>query len=137
MNRQVPPSILEQNSALRTYIRSLALLIPTILIWFFVTVLLVPKLEQLWHDAGLTGSKAQWLIVVSRGFKDSFYFIIVGVVILLSLLEYSWTTWPRYRGIAVTCATLFFHTAVLVGITAIAKLPSSRHHSSNAIDRNA
>ena len=120
MNSQAPPPSPDPNSAFRTYLRAVALLIPTVFIWLFAITFLAPKLEQLWRDTGLTGSKAQWLMDASDAFKSNFYFVVAGVVVVLLLLEFRWAAWPRYRRVVVACATLFFHTAVLVAITTIA-----------------
>lgn len=96
------------------------MLIPTIFFWLFATTFLVPKLEQIWQLAGLDGSKAQWLMDASNGLKHYFRFVVAGLVGILVLLEIRWAAWPRYRGTVVACVTLFFHTAVLLGITTIA-----------------
>jgi hypothetical protein len=115
-----PPPLLYPNSALRTYLRAGALLIPTISFWLFAMIFLVPKLEQIWQLAGLDGSKAQWLMDVSYELNQHFYFIFAGVIVVLLLFELHWVAWPRYRQTVVACATLFLHTAVLLGITTIA-----------------
>lgn len=120
MSSQKPPPLPDPNSALRTYLRAVALLIPTIFFWLFAMTFLVPKLEQIWQLAGLSGSKAQWLMDVSYGLKGHFHFLVAGVVVALLLLEFRWAAWPRYRRTVVACVTLFFHTAVLLGITTIA-----------------
>jgi hypothetical protein len=120
MNDQAPPPLPDPNSAFRTYLRAGATLIPTVLIWLFAGTVLVPKLEQLWRDTGLTGSRAQWLMDVSDVFHNNFYFIVTGLLAVLLLVEFRWAAWPRYRRGAVTAVVVLFHTAVLVGITTIA-----------------
>jgi hypothetical protein len=115
-----PPPLPDPNSALRTYLGAVALLIPTIFFWLFAMTFLVPKLEQIWQLAGLNGSKAQWLMDVSYGLKQHFQFIVASVVVVLLLLEFRWSAWPRHRRAVVAGITLFFHTAVLLGITTIA-----------------
>lgn len=120
MSRQSPPPLQDSNAAFRTYLRAVALLIPTTLVWLFATLFLVPKVEQIWHLAGLTGSKVQWLMDASTILKESFNFVVAGAVLIVLLLEFRWPAWPRYRRAVVGCFTLFCHTAVLVGITTIA-----------------
>ena len=120
MNSQAPPPLPDPNSAFRTYLRAVALLIPTLFFWLFSIAFLVPKLEQIWQLARINNSKAQWLMDASYGFKQYFHFIIAGVVVVFLLLEFRWAAWPRYRRTVVACVTLFFHTAVLLGITTIA-----------------
>jgi hypothetical protein len=120
VSRQLPPPLPDPNSAFRTYLRAVALLIPTIFFWTFASLFLVPKVEQIWDDAGLTGSKVQWLFDASDALKQSFYFIVAAAVLILLLLEFRWPAWPQYRRTVVACFTLFCHTAVLVGVTTIA-----------------
>jgi type II secretory pathway component PulF len=120
MNSQTPPPLPDPNSAFRTYLRAIALLIPTVVVWLFANTFLLPKLEYIWQLAGLTGSKAEWLMDASYAFKQHFRTIALGVVVVLLLLEFRWRAWPRYRRTVVACATLFFHTAVLVGIATVA-----------------
>lgn len=120
MSSPTPPPLPDRNSALRTYLRAGATLIPTVCFWLFARTVLVPKLEKLWQDAGLTGSRAQWLISISDAFQQNFYFIFLGITLPLLLAEFQWPQWPRYRRGAVAGLVVFFHTAVLFGITAIA-----------------
>jgi type II secretory pathway component PulF len=96
------------------------MVIPTLFFWLFADTFLVPKLEQLWRDTGLTGSKAQWLIGVSDVFHHNFYFILIGLLGLLFLVEFRWSSWTQYRRAVIAGLVLLFHTAVLVEITAIA-----------------
>jgi hypothetical protein len=120
MSNEGPPPLPDPNSALRIYLRAVGLLIPTLFIWLFAVSFLMPKFEQIWQLAGLTGSKVQWLMDVSYGLKQHFHFVVAAVVSVLLLLEARWGAWPRYRRGVVACVTLFVHTAVLVGITMIA-----------------
>ena len=63
--------------------------------------------------------QAAWLIG-SAASLTNWVFVLLGVVGALLLLEFCWPAWPRYRRIVLTCATLFFQSAVLVGITTLA-----------------
>lgn len=105
---------------MRTYLRAGVMLSPSIFFWLFASVFLVPKLEQIWLEAGLSGSRVQWLMDASNFPRQYFYYIVPGGVLALLLVESYWTAWPRYRRVVVACVTLFFHTAVLIGITTIA-----------------
>ena len=120
MSPQTPPPLPDTNSAFRTYLGAIALLIPTIFFWLFAVTFLVPKLEQIWQLAGLSGSKAQWLMDLSHGLKQHFHLVVAALAVILLLLEFRWAAWPRYRRTVVACMTLIFHTAVLLGITTIA-----------------
>src|SRR5690242_3666303 len=98
MSSHTPPPLPAPNSAFRTYLRAVAVLLPTIFCWLFAMLFLVPKLEQIWQLAGLTDSKVQWLMDASDGLKQHLNFIVGGVVLVLLLLEFRWPAWPRYRG---------------------------------------
>lgn len=119
MSVPLPPPLPDRNSALRTYLRGFALLVPTWCVWIYAHTVLLPKLEHIWEITGLTHSKAQWLIEGSRALMQHTHFVFAGVVLLLVLLEFRWDGWPRYRRAAIASATLFFHTAVLLGVTAL------------------
>lgn len=120
MSSQRPPPLPDPNSACRIYLRAILTLIPTIFIWLFADLFLVAKLKQLWGETGLSGSKAQWLMTLSDTFHQNFNFIVPGLMILLLFVELRWAAWPRYRRAVVAGIVLFFHTAVLVGVTTIA-----------------
>lgn len=120
MSSQAPPPLPLTSSALRTYLLAVVTLLPTVLIWQFAGIVLVPKLKQLWRDTGLTGSRVQWLMDASDAFRDNFYFIVAGILAFFLLIEFRWLAWPRYRRAVVVGVVILFHTAVLVGITAIA-----------------
>ena len=120
MNSQTPPPLPDANSAIRTYARAVALLIPTMGVWSFAVAFLFPKVEYIWQDAGLTGSKVQWLMNALYAFGQSFYLLIAGAIVFFLVVEFRWAAWPRYRRTLVACITLFIHTAVLIAITAMA-----------------
>ena len=120
MNKETPPQLPAPKSAFRTYLRAVALLIPTIIVWLFSNIILLPQLEQSWEEAGFKNSRPQWLIDASRSFYDNGRFIFLLIIILLIFLESRWSAWPRYRRTVVMGVTLLFHTAILVGVTAIA-----------------
>ena len=105
---------------MRIYLRSALWLTPAFFIWLFANAFLLPKLKQGWALAGLQGSKAQMLMDVSSALQGQFEFAFFGLVAVLVLLEFFWTRWPRYRRVVVSGIALLIHTAVLVGITAIA-----------------
>jgi len=92
------------------------------MVWRFANVFLLPKLEQIWQVAGLNGSQVQWLLDSSRFLQNYGQIVFIAFVLIFVFLETRWPAWPRYRRTVVACVTLFFHTAVLVGITAIAAL---------------
>lgn len=120
MTNHTPPPLPDANSAVRTYLRAVASLIPAILVWIFANSFILPKLNQVWELAGLTGSKAQVVMDTSYALQKHFSFVFAGGVIVCLVLEVRWAAWPRHRRIVVACVALFLNTAVLVGITATA-----------------
>lgn len=104
----------------RTYLRAGAFLIPSLLAWSFAVTFLLPKVQRIWEEAGSTASRAQWFMNYCATLMHSIPIALAGIALILFLAEFFWSAWPRYRRVVVACATLLFHTAVLVGITSIA-----------------
>jgi len=119
MNSATPPPLPEANSGLHTYLRTGVFLIPTLLAWAFTTLFLLPKVRQLWNDAGLMTSRVQWLMETAEFLIVPLAFIFVGGFVILLILEFWWPAWPRYRRVVFACIALFIHTVVLAGILAI------------------
>jgi hypothetical protein len=88
--------------------------------WSFAFIVLLPKLETLWRDAGLSGSRAQWLMNAARGFYDNFYYILYGVVFLVMVLELRVKSWRRHRRLFLFIITFLLNSAVIFGILAVA-----------------
>jgi hypothetical protein len=59
-------------------------------------------------------------MATSQSLMHQSQFVFAAVVGILLLFESRWSAWPRYRSVAVACATLFFHSVVLIGVTSIA-----------------
>jgi len=118
--KALPPTFPHRPRGLGVYVRTGVWLLPALVVWFFAHTILLPKLEQLWQDTGLTGSKAQWLMDISHGFHDHFYYVFAGASVLLVILEFRWRAWPRYRRAVMAVATFLVNLAVLVFLTTIA-----------------
>jgi len=117
---QKPPPLPNRLRGLGVYLRTGVWLLPALVVWFFAHLILLPKLGQLWQDTGLTGSKAQWLMDISHGFHDHFYYVFAGASVLLVIFEFRWRAWPRYRSAVMAVATFLVNLAVLVFLTTIA-----------------
>ena len=119
MNTDVPPPIPNTGVVLRTYLGAVLFLLPAFMVWSFSSVFLFPKLEMIWHQAGLVHSRAQWLLDTSRLFKDNGRMVFAAVILLFVALEIFSHTWPRYRWRVVVSTVFVLNTAVLVGLTTL------------------
>ena len=115
-----PTTSPDHSNAWRTYLRAIVFLIPSALAWSFAGEFLLPRVQLIWRQAGLTASNAQWLMDSSSSFTRSMPYSFAAAFLILVLVEILWSAWPRFRRIVVACATLIFHTAVLADITSIA-----------------
>ena len=96
MNPQVPlPSPAE--AMWRAYLGLSVSVLPAFSAMAFASIFLQPRLEMVWRDAGLVGSRAQWLMSLSNGFHDYLWFEIFALALLMVVLERRVRLWPRYR----------------------------------------
>ncbi|MEO7934127.1 MAG: hypothetical protein ABIT76_13315 [Chthoniobacterales bacterium] len=119
MNEQIPPPLPISASPWRTYLYAFALLFPSLAIWRFTLVFLFPKMEQVWKLAGLTHSKAQWLMDTSYALSYHGRILLYLAVALLIVMERYYKAWPRYRSPVVMSLTLLFYIFVLVTVTMV------------------
>ncbi len=119
MTDSVPPPLPTSETALATYLKAVATIIPALIIWLFSNSFLLPKLQWLWHHTNLAGTKVQWLMDVSNFLAHGMQFVFSGIILLLVVLELCVHGWPRYRRTVISIVTVLFHTIVLLGLTAI------------------
>jgi hypothetical protein len=112
-----PPPLPGHESAWVTYIRFALVVIPSGMVLLFAKVFVFPKVLVLWNDAGLTGSRVQWLI-------DSTSFLLVGFATVLSVsglmflfLELREGGWKQFRPWVVLFVAAILNLAVLSSIT--------------------
>jgi hypothetical protein len=120
-----PPPPLPKNpdpvwEGLRTYLLAILYLLPSIFVISFASAFLLPKLNQIWDEAGLRSSKAAWMMGWVEGTIPYFVFCAAGFILFAFVCEVAWSTWRRLRRSVVTVFMLLVHTAVLAWITAIA-----------------
>jgi hypothetical protein len=95
-----PAFKLDSRSA--TYLRTLASLLPIVILWLLASVYVTPQFNKLWQNAG-TYTALPFGNIVHFNFAAMFFvkdhvFLIAGMVILvLALLEWRSRGWPRYR----------------------------------------
>jgi len=120
MTTQTLPKLPSYERGLTVYFQAVATIVPTLFIWVFANVFLVPKLQYIWELVGLTHSKAQWFMDESFFLMHHIQVIFGAVVLVIVILELRYRAWPRYRRAVITTLTVLIHTTVLIGITAIA-----------------
>lgn len=105
----------------RIYLRAAAFLTPSMLFWVFSATFALPKVRQLWQDAGLESSPTQWLMDVAQllSTPNIVSFAVGVVVIVLLLVEFRWGAWPRYRRAILGGLMLCAHLFVLAALTAM------------------
>lgn len=102
----------------RTYLRGTAFSIPALFILAFSSGYLLPKLETLWRDARFGASSSAIAAVQVAYFVTQHFFVIAATVtVVLVLLEWRSSRWPRYRRASVGVAAFLANTAILVFIT--------------------
>jgi hypothetical protein len=83
--------------AARTYLRFIAYSVPATVFWVFADVVLMPRIEVIWQQAGERAAQATWVINVSRGFVDHFIYVLAGLIVIFVLFEKTWPRWQVLR----------------------------------------
>jgi hypothetical protein len=122
-----------------TYLKATTFLVPAVFLWALSIIFVVPKLQQISLDAGLPGASSFWNLAQSNFtttsfFRDNWFFMGVAMVVILVLLEWRFTKWPRYRRATVGVGTFVLNSVVLLSIfmmilTAIVAAPALMHHA--------
>ena len=115
-----PPMTTE--SALITYFKGAAVVLPAALATFFATCFLTPKLEQIWRTIGMTPSGAAVVLELTRWFANYWWMLAAGAAVLIAVLELKMSFWPRYRAGVVLSAGVLLNAAAFVGVLALAVL---------------
>jgi hypothetical protein len=113
------PSNLNVESWWRTYLKATAFLLPPVAIWALSCLYVVPKLKTLWRDTGFMDETMLGFIRTSDFFMQHGALICLGVVALLSLLEWRKGAWPRYRRASVGTLVFLLNATVLILIFAM------------------
>jgi hypothetical protein len=97
MSATQPPPVPGSHRPVLTYLGAILLTVPALALLIFSVIVHLPRLELLWRNAGLDGSRAQWLLDACRFVPNNLEFIFSGVLLLLILVELSWPGWRRWR----------------------------------------
>jgi hypothetical protein len=114
-----PSSNLNLEPWWRTYLKAAAFLMPPVAIWAISCVFVFPKLKTLWRDTGFMDETMLGFIRASDFFMEHGVVICLGVVAVLSLLEWRKGVWPRYRGVSVGTLVFLLNATVLILIFAM------------------
>jgi hypothetical protein len=114
-----------------TYLKAAGFLLPALGLWLLSIVFVMPKLEQICADAG--GGPLPLVIQIMIGATRHGTLICGGVILLLGLLEWRSSQWPRYRRAALGLGAFFLNAVILISIfmmvvTALLVAPALMHH---------
>jgi len=97
-----------------TYTKATAFLAPAVCLWALSILYVVPKVQQICLEAG--GYRLPGFVRVMIGLSEHGVLICGAIVLLLGLLEWRSTAWPRYRRATVGVGTFVLNSVVLVSI---------------------
>jgi len=114
-----PPSNIEPGWA--TYLKAAVSLVPAVFLWALSVVFVVPKLKQICSSAVGVGDASFWKVThfnfgIMSLFKDYGMVIAGAIILMLILLEWRSSKWPRYRRAAVGTGALLLNSVVLISI---------------------
>jgi hypothetical protein len=106
-----------------TYLKAAAFLLPAIFLATLSAIWVVPKLQQICVVAGVPEATAGtfWNLTQSSIrtmllFSEHGHLIAGGIILLLILLEWRSTQWPRYRRATVSFGAFVVNTFVLIAL---------------------
>jgi hypothetical protein len=100
-----------------TYLKATAFAAPAICLWIGSVFLVVPKIQQICAEAG--GYHLPGFLSVMLSLTENAIYICGAMILLVGLLEWRSSKWPRYRRMTVGIGTFALNTAILVSIFAL------------------
>ena len=115
-NQYSDPSMATSNAEPRwaTYLKAAAFVAPAIVLWVLSVFFVVPKLKQICDQAG--GYPLPGFIRVILGLTENGIWISAAIMLLLGLLEWRSTNWPRFRRATVGVGTFVLNSVILISI---------------------
>ena len=101
------------------YAKAGAFLLPALLAWWFSTMFLFPKLQQIWVEAGFRERPFLNILRTSNLLMEEVAWIGVGMVLIFGFLEWRGGAWARYRRSFLGVGVWVLNTAILVLLTAM------------------
>jgi hypothetical protein len=112
MNMTTDPANLEPRWA--TYTRAAVFLIPAVALWTFAVMFLMPKLQAIGREAGIS---LPWPYAVATFFAEHWPVVLLVVMVPLALMEWRWRGWPTFRRISLGGVVFVLNAGVMVLIT--------------------
>ena len=103
-------------SALKTYIKATAWMLPFAAAWIFCAVFLMPRVEGIWIESGAHASLLSKIISVSSVSLNQGRAIIAVLVLTCVCFEIWAHWWPARRKMAIEIITFLFTLSVLLMI---------------------
>ena len=121
-----------------TYLKAAASLVPAVFLWAISVVFVMPKLKQICSSAVGVGDASFWKVTrfnfgIMSLFHDYGIIVAGAIILMLILLEWRSSTWPRYRRTAVGLGAFLLNSVVLISIfmmvvTAMVVAPALLQH---------
>ncbi len=103
----------------KTYVKAVVFVTPAVSALAFSMIYLLPKLQEIWKQAGFSEPSAYQALSLAAFALQNGFLILLALALILALLEWRSTLWPRYRRAFVGTATFIVNTTVLIFITAM------------------
>jgi hypothetical protein len=97
-----------------TYLKTATWLFPCLSLWAISTVFIFPKLKELCRDADVAPPIMRTGMALSDLYIDWGILVMGAVVVMLVLLEWRSSRWPRYRRAFLGFTVFILNSAVLV-----------------------
>jgi hypothetical protein len=103
----------------KTYLKSIIFVSPAVAAMWFACLNLLPKLEEIWAQAGYYDVTARGIIAVFVGWTEHISIIAITLGVFLIVLEWGSPAWRRHRRMVVGVAVFLVNAAVLFFMTSM------------------
>ncbi len=112
MNTLNPSANLEPRWA--TYTKAAVFLSPALLLSVFAALFLMPKLQVICREAGVT---LPWVYHATAFMANHPLLVAAALIAPFALLEWRWSRWPQFRRVSLGGTVFLLNAAVLVLLT--------------------
>jgi hypothetical protein len=112
MNTSIPTSNVEARWA--SYLKAGTFLAPSLILWTFSCMFMVPKLKQICDNAGFT---LPTILQAMLGLASHPMLILVAMISPILVLEWRSSGWPKYRRMTLGTGVFVINALILVLIT--------------------
>lgn len=107
----------QRESATRTYLHFLAYALPGFGFLIFTNLVLLPRIDVIWDQAGEPAAKAEWVLNLCKSFTSYFYFVTPPLILSFVLLEKFWPRWQTLRRSVIRATTWILNFFLMTVIT--------------------